>query len=202
MYGDHEYFQWSSLINADYCKLYKYKYEIDRSEPSTDRHLVWQKTTTMLRYIDDCDYLLFIDADAIFYGREWSIEERLLPLMEGHDLLMAQDITYERSRWTPGHANAGVIFMKQSANTHHFLEMWNKMPDIDKTLRNIWPPMQMALWRYMMPTFPNMVKVHNEYYLLNGALGQYIRHYMVHSNEARTNAMRIYCEQRQIPVNS
>ncbi len=200
MYGSFEYFRWSKTINSAYCVRHGYEYHIDATPPREDRHVVWQKIDTMLRYLDRCDYLLFLDADAVFYGHEWRIEEHLFPLMDDRDILMAQDITFEKSRWTPGYPNAGVVLVKSNRDTRMFMEMWRNIPDIDPSLRNLWPPMQLALWRYLMPAFPNMVKVLDEYYLMNGALGQYIRHYMIHSDKERTEAMKRYCDERQIDL--
>lgn len=195
MHGNYEYFQWSKLVNAAYCKRHGYEYHVDTTVPKKDRDVVWQKTESKLRYLGDCDYLLFLDADAIFYGQEWRVEDQLIPLMDGYDILMAQDITYERSRWTPGYPNAGVILMKNNQSTRQFVELWRDMPDIVPELKNTWPPMQLALWRYLMPVFPDKLKVLDEYYLMNGGFGQYIRHFMAHSDLERAEAIRTYYEQ-------
>ena len=198
MHGTFEYFRWSKAINSSYCARYGYEYHVDDSPPGKDRHVVWRKTETMLDYLDGCDYLFFLDADAVFYGHEWSVEELLIPLMEERNILMAQDISSETFRWTPGYPNAGVILMRSTRDTRKFLELWRDVPDVDPSLRNQWPPMQLALWRYLMPAFPDMVTVLDEYYLMNGVLGQYIRHYMVHSDKERTIAMKRFCNERQI----
>jgi hypothetical protein len=40
-------------------------------------------------HLNDCDYLLFLDADAHFYSHEMRIQDELIPLMDGKEILMA-----------------------------------------------------------------------------------------------------------------
>jgi len=60
-YGDSNY-----QINKAYCN----KHNIDlflSNERGHNRHLVWDKVPMILKYINDYDYVMWIDLDAHFY---------------------------------------------------------------------------------------------------------------------------------------
>jgi len=190
MYGNFKYFLWSEKINRRYCERHGYEYMISRDMPRTDRHVTWHKIPVILKELQDCDYLLFLDADAVFYSHELTIENELLPLMEGKQVLMAQDVACERVRWTPGQPNAGVILAKVNHEVREFFEFWDQASDIDESTRWNWPPEQLALWNIVLPKFSGMVHTHSEYYMIQGRYGQYIRHYCLHSDQERVFAMR------------
>ena len=198
MFGDLEYFSWSKMINRHYCERHKYEYIVSREIPREDRHVNWQKIADILHHLNDCDYLLFLDADAHFYSHELMIEDELIPLMAGKEILMAQDIADETSRWQPGLPNAGVILMKNSINVHSFFELWDNAPESNEDCRWDWPPIQLGLWHVVLPIFPDLLHVHPEYYMIQGHYGQYIRHYAFIPDEERAELMRTFCERRNI----
>jgi hypothetical protein len=198
MHGDLEYFPWSEKINRHYCERHGYEYLIPHGKPRQDRHANWQKIPDILGHLDGCDYLLFLDADAHFYSLELTIEQELIPLMAGRDILMAQDVADETSRWNPGMPNAGVILMKTGANVRNFFETWDQAPEIHGDCRWNWPPIQRGLWHVVLPHFSGLVKSHDEYYMIQGRYGQYIRHYVFMSNEERILKMQTFCRLRQI----
>jgi hypothetical protein len=200
MCSDLEYFSWSEKINRSYCKRHGYEHVVSREVPRKDRHINWQKIADILRCLKDCDYLLFLDADAIFYSHELTIEQELIPLMNGKDILMAQDIGDETSRWNPGLPNAGVILMTTCTKVREFFETWNQAPELYEECRWDWPPIQKGLWHVALPKFPDMVHIHPEYYMIQGRYGQYIRHYLLESNEERAGFMREFCKQRNIEM--
>ena len=198
MYGDQEYFSISEKINGLYCRHHGHEHKIVRTPPRTDRHITWQKIPVILSELNDCDYLLFLDADAIFYGQEHKIVDELIPLMNGKPILMAQDIGCESLRWTPGRPNSGVIFMKNEESVKEYFEYWNTGSEIDESTRWSWPPEQRALWDIVMPKYPDRLEVHSEYYLIQGRYGQFIRHYMLMPNEERLEKMKTFCQFRNI----
>jgi len=198
MHGDVEYFQWSEMINSRYCKQHGYEHIISRETPRNDRHVCWHKVPVILSELHDCDYLLFMDADAHFYSFELTIEQELIPLMAGKPILMAQDIGSENERWTPGKPNSGVMFMKVDDDVRTFFDAWDKSSDIAPSTRWKWPVEQTALWNIVMPKFPGMLQVHPEYYVIQGRYGQYIRHYMLMSDTERTQMMKQFCQSRNI----
>ncbi|MCL2349693.1 MAG: hypothetical protein FWC50_15690 [Planctomycetaceae bacterium] len=198
MQGDLEYFPWSEKINRSYCERHGYEYVVSRDEPRRDRHVNWQKIIDIMQHLNDCDYLLFMDADAHFYSHELKIEEELIPLMNEKEILMAQDIGDESSRWHPSLPNAGVILMKTDEKTREFFKFWDRCPELNENCRWDWPPLQLGLWCVVLPNFPGSVQIHSNYYMIQGRYGQYIRHYVSTPNEERTRKMREFCEQRNI----
>ena len=191
MHGDFEYFQWSETINRRYCERHGYEYVISRETPRTDRHVCWHKIPVIMNELHDCDYLLFVDADAVFYCHELTIENELIPLMEDKLLLMAQDAVSEHERWTPGLLpNTGVILMKNNIKTSEFFECWDQASEIDELTRWQWPPEQRALWTVVLPVFSGMVHVHSDYYMIHGRYSQYIRHFCLRSDQDRVAGMQ------------
>lgn len=190
MYGDFEHFHWSEKINHLYCERHGYEHIISRETPRIDRHVCWHKIPTIMNELHDCDYLLFMDADANFYSHELRIEEELIPLMEHKNILMAQDFTCESERWTPGLPNSGVILMRNSRQTLLFFKTWDEASDIDESTRWNWPPEQLALWSIVLPKFPGMVHVHPDYYMIHGRYGQFIRHFCQESDQDRVAGMQ------------
>ena len=82
MHGSLEYFPWSELINRRYCERHGYNYVLRRDKPREDRHVIWHKPVMILDELRDCDYMLYLDADAVFYGHEFTIEEELIPALQ------------------------------------------------------------------------------------------------------------------------
>ena len=198
MHGGLEYFGWSEKINRSYCERHGYEYVVSRDEPRTDRHITWHKVPAVFGELHHCDYLLFMDADAIFYSHELTVENELIPLMNGKAILMVQDVGCESLRWMPGKPNSGVILMKNNGIVRRFFKYWDGASEIDESTCWKWPPEQLALWNVVMPKFPDMVQVHHEYYMIQGQYGQYIRHYMVMPNHERLEKMKMFCESRKI----
>jgi len=124
MHGELEYFPWSEKINRRYCERHGYDYVVRRDEPRNDRHICWHKVPIILDELRDCDYLLFLDADSVFYSHELTLENELLPELQGKSILMAQDCSSESLRWCPGLSNSGVILMKNQERVKKILDEW------------------------------------------------------------------------------
>jgi len=190
MHGDHEYFPLSEWINRRYCERHGYEYVICRDVPRADRHVVWHKISVILDELQDCDYLLFVDADAVFYSHELTLENELIPALRGKTILMAQDCAAEVHRWTPGKPNSGVILIKNTDRAREFLTEWNRATDIDAGVRWQWPPTQLALWQHVIPKFKDDLHTVKDYYIVQGHFGQFIRHFSYCSDEHRLTAMQ------------
>jgi len=191
MYGEHAYFPLSEWINHRYCERHGYDYVLRRDEPRRDRHICWHKVPLILDELHDCEYLLFLDADAVFYSHELTLENELIPELQGKLILMAQDCGSESLRWNPGLPNSGVILMKNEQRVRELFTEWNRISEIDEETRWTWPPEQLALWRHILPKFKNDLRVVIDYYIVQGCLGQFIRHFCLRSETDRTNAMKI-----------
>lgn len=200
MHGPWNYFAWSEKINRHYCERHGYEYVISREAPRMGRHINWHKVPVMLSALRDCDFLLYVDADAIFYGQEYKIENELLPIFEDAKLLlMPQDIGSEKERWCPGLPCSGVILLRTCPATREILEMWDGVSDTDTPLRWQWALEQKAFCQVVFPKYWESVQVLDDYYLLQSRFGLYIRHYFLSSDECREKAMRSFCETRGIP---
>jgi len=191
MHGTQEYFPWSEWINRRYCERHGYDYVVRRDRPRIDRHICWHKVPIILDELRDCEYLLFLDADAVFYSHELTLENELVPELHGKPILMAQDCGNESLRWHPGQPNSGVIFMKNTDRVKRFFTEWDHASEIDEETRWNWPPEQLALWRHVVPKFKDDLHVVLDYYIVQGRLGQYIRHFCLCSDQERTHAMKV-----------
>lgn len=201
MYGDCEYFPWSEWINRRYSERHGYEYVIRRNPPRPDRHLCWQKIPIILDELYDCEYLLFLDADAVFYSHELKIEQEVLPLMEQKTILFSSDCGGEYHRWNPPGANSGVIFARTDDLSREIFSYWNSASDLDEGTRWNWPPEQLAFERIVLPKYRDFIKIEPEYYRIQGYFGQYIRHYCRASDDSRTTDMKMVFK-RLAAVNS
>ena len=200
MHGSLEYFPWSEWINRRYCERHGYVYVLRSDEPRRDRHICWHKIPIIMDELRDCDYLLFLDADAVFYSHELTIENELIPELQGKPVLMAQDCASESLRWNTGMPNTGVILMKNEEHVRAMLSAWNAISETDESTRWNWPPEQLALWRYIFPTFKDAIQVVNDYYIVQGRSGQYIRHHCRYSNARRAHAMQGVHKRLSTPI--
>ncbi|MCL2120492.1 MAG: hypothetical protein FWH27_18925 [Planctomycetaceae bacterium] len=199
MYGKCNYFAWSEKINRLYCDRHGYEYVVSRETPRKDRHGNWHKVPVVLSELNHCDYLLYVDADAIFYGHEFKIEEELLPVFEDSKLLlMNQDIGCENARWNPGLPSAGVFLARTCPATSEIMEVWDEASNADESARWDWPLEQKAFWNVVLPKFRERAQILDDYYLLQGRYGMYIRHFFQSSDKDREAAMRQFCARRGI----
>ena len=191
MYGSLEYFPWSEWINRRYCERHGYEYLVRRDKPRKNRHVCWHKIPVILDELHDCDYLLFLDADAVFYSHALKIEQEIIPHCDGASMLLAADCGNELNRWNPRSANSGVIFVRNDELSHKILADWNEASEIDEDTRWSWPPEQLAFERIVLPKHRDFIRITKEYYMLQGIYGQYIRHYCTFPDEDRVNAMKV-----------
>jgi len=190
MYGDSAYFPYSEQINRYYCQRHGYEYVLCQKTPRADRHVVWHKIPLILEELRDCDYLLFVDADAVFYSHELAVENELIPELSDKVVLMAQDVMGERDRWNPGKPNSGVILTRNTERAREVFAEWNQASDRDEEVRWNWPPTQLALWRHVMPKFEDDIQIVLDYYVVQGRKGQFIRHFAYYPDEVRTNGIK------------
>jgi len=190
MHGNLTYFPWSEWINRRYCERHGYEYVVCREEPRTDRHICWHKVPLILNALHDCDYLLFLDADAVFYSHELTVENELLSELQGKSILMASDCGSETLRWNSKLPNSGVILVKNGERAREFFAEWDGISEKDEETRRKWPPEQLALWRHVLPKYKDDLRVVFDYYLVQGHFGQFIRHLCLCSNEKRASAFK------------
>ena len=128
------------------------------------------------RNLTDCDYLLYLDADCVFYNHLFSIEEELLPRWSPeHAMMFAADCGGEDMRWLPQHINTGVGLFRNTQRTHAILAEWNRVTDTSEH-PDIQQFDQKGFNNGILPKHKNRIKTLQNYYLMNGLHGQYIRH--------------------------
>lgn len=186
MYGKFEYYRFSERINKRYCNLHGYRHVIRRDKPRSDRHVCWHKIPVFIEELRDCDLLVLLDADAVFYGQDLTIEEELLSMMGERCLLMSQDVASEKERWTPGLPNTGVIAARNTPLSFEILRAWDAASDVDPETRWRWPPEQLGLWRHIVRKYEDHIRIVEDYYRVHGRYGQYIRHFFQSTDEERT----------------
>ena len=199
MFGDKEYFEWSRRINGSYCERHGYDYRVLEDIPRSDRHICWHKVPVILKELHDCEYLLFLDADAVFYSHELTLEEELLPLLDNRSILMAQDCGNESLRWTPGYPNSGVILVKNDGVARQFLTDWNRSSELDADARWNWPLEQLALWHLVLPDYQKEFRTLKDYYRMQGQYGQFIRHYCLCNDNFRVERMKAIGRRLKLP---
>ena len=192
MYGEFEYFTLNEKINRAYCVRHGYEYLIDREKPRTDRHIHWHKAAVCSTHLLDCDYMLYLDADAFFYAHELSVEKHCFPLLGDKKILLANDTAHAALQWNAHLPNTGVILMRNELLTRQMMEEWNRSSDDDEEIRSVWPLEQLGFWKYIFPKYFDDIEVLQDYYLFGGVCGLYIRHLMLMNSDERTRQMKDY----------
>jgi hypothetical protein len=190
MYGNLSYFDESRKINSAYCLSHGYDYVVDTASPRMDRKVNWAKLPAIIRHLTDCDYLLYMDADAVFNAHELTIEDEILSVLHSEEIAMAVDVGSELLRWHPNRPNSGVIFMKNTPTVHKFLDCWDKSTDTHPEWCFSHPADEKGLWHDAMVQYPVLVRTVKDYYLFNGIYGQYIRHFMAMPSDKRLYEMQ------------
>jgi hypothetical protein len=115
------YAKYTKAINEKYCndKGYRYFYE-DNSDKILntllDRQITWYKPKFILSILENHnpEYILFLDADAIFCDYTYNIEQFI---DENYNIICTED-------YGPSILNAGVFIFKNSKWTINFLKKW------------------------------------------------------------------------------
>jgi len=85
-------------INAMYCRRHGYEHIVKTFIPRDDRTHRWSKIPSMREELHDCDFLLYLDADAFFYSQELRIEDELIPFLEDKHIMMSANCVHEGLR--------------------------------------------------------------------------------------------------------
>jgi hypothetical protein len=196
MHGDLSYFELSKKINGHYCERHGYKYIPMTERPRLDTHVHWGKSAGLVKYLPPFgEYYLYIDADAIFYSQELRIEDELIPLLDKRDIVMACDKKGEEAS-APfiKFPNTGVILMRSSWLVKTFLEEWNASQDLLKNEKRNRLVDQKGLWKYVLPKYEKHIRIVQNYYMMNGVHGHYIRHFLAMKDDDRKVKMEKIAE--------
>jgi hypothetical protein len=111
-YGDINY-----EINKNYCKKYGLDIIVSHKKTYDDnRHPAWERLPLLLKYIDNYDYMIWIDADAFFYPDADNIVD-FINKNSDFNFIFSNDITGLN-------VNTGIFIVKNSDYSKEFLERW------------------------------------------------------------------------------
>jgi len=167
-------------INRMYCETHGHDYVVDRLDTiRPDRGGHWEKVPHILGNLFACDYLFYLDADAVFYNHLFAIEEELLHRWEPHHLMMfSTDCAEECNRWHPYNINSGVGLFRNMQETRDIIAEWDTVTDMPEHEGTRWsyPSDQAGFNNYILPKYQDRVKLLKNYYLMNGFYGTFVRH--------------------------
>lgn len=122
-----------SILNKQYyCKKYNYTF-VNYNERFSTRHCPWDKIQCLIKTINWFDYVIWMDADAVFNNENIRFED-IIKEHPDKDLLICKDPCYTEER-THCMINTGVMILKNTYTSVELLyDTWNSCQDyfIDK----------------------------------------------------------------------
>jgi hypothetical protein len=198
-WGEHRSYPLNRKINEAYCRRHGYEYVLKTFPARDDRAPHWAKIPAMREELHDCDFLLFLDADAFFYSHELRIEDELLPLLKDKQILMSADYVHEGDRHQPNKPNTGVILVRNTEKTAEFLRVWDatsEEPGLEHFRFHLFHE-QETCFRTVWQRYAEDVKLLKEYYRMNSVRGMYIRHLMGTADDYRLQMQKGFIENRK-----
>jgi hypothetical protein len=124
-YGKCDYGDFSSMNHHEYANKHGYSYvkKIVNDEDYKDWHPTWIKIDVIKTYLPIFDYVVWIDADAVFFNQEIKIEDLI---EDGIDLVIPKLEIDKLSGnvWT--HTTTGFMVWKNTDWSRKILdELWN-----------------------------------------------------------------------------
>jgi hypothetical protein len=115
------YSEISTFIHRLYCSYHGYTYKVFSKRSCTNKSPHWEKIVCLQNMLNESfDYVMWIDADAIFYDFSTKIED-IIQLSDTH-IYWSSDFPYANG---PKHfINTGVILCKCTSWVKQFLEHW------------------------------------------------------------------------------
>ena len=121
----------TSEINRRYCKRYNIDFKVNKKRTYRIKKPHWEKIPTILDYIIEYDYIIWIDADAVFYYDA----DNIIDLINQHknvDFIFSNDINNTN-------INSGFFITKNTNYSIHLLNLWANNKQIYKySLKSKW----------------------------------------------------------------
>jgi hypothetical protein len=117
-----EYADIAYKINKHYCDKHGIDIIVSNEKTYADRKPSYEKLPLVLKYIDQYDYLVWIDADAFFYGGSEDIRN-IINTYADKEFIFSQDY----KNWlhcTIPNVNLGIFIVKSSEYTKQFIKFW------------------------------------------------------------------------------
>jgi hypothetical protein len=128
-YGKCDYGDFASLNHHEYSNKHGYSYikKIVKNEDYSDWHPTWIKIDVLKKYLPLYDYVVWIDADAVFVNQDVKIEDLI---NDGVDLVIPK-LEMDRvtgNMWT--HTTTGFMIWKNSEWSNNMLNtLWSEPKD-------------------------------------------------------------------------
>lgn len=128
-YGKCDYGDYASLNHHEYSNKHGYSYikEIVKNDDYTNWHPTWIKIDVLKKYLPLYDYVVWIDADAVFVNQDIKIEDLI---SDGIDLVIPK-LEMDRvsgNMWT--HTTTGFMIWKNSEWSNNMLNtLWSEPKD-------------------------------------------------------------------------
>jgi hypothetical protein len=125
-YGKCDYGDFASLNHHEYSNKHGYSYikEIVKNDDYIDWHPTWIKIDVLKKYLPLYDYIVWIDADAVFVNQDITIEN----LIVGNVDLVIPKLELDRvsgNMWT--HTTTGFMIWKNSEWSNNVLNLlWDE----------------------------------------------------------------------------
>ena len=125
------YTKYSRETTISYCKKYNFDFIEDEEVYNKDKPIPWSKLLLLLKYIDNYDYIIWIDADILIMNHDISFED-IIKKYEEYDIVCGSN---ERM------INTGILIVKNTDFTKTFLKMvyeneYNHLEDPNERYQN------------------------------------------------------------------
>jgi hypothetical protein len=115
--------RYSLLGKIQYCIKQGYDLIVDESCYDTTRNPAWSKVKLILKYLENYDYVVWIDADTFIMNTDITLESFIFKFLNNNDMLVGHDRDF---------FNTGVWFIKNSDWSTLFLQhVYNQEQFID-----------------------------------------------------------------------
>ena len=106
-YGKCDYGDFASLNHHEYANKHGYSYvkKIVDDQNYKDWHPTWIKIDVIKTYLPIFDYVVWIDADAVFFNQEIKIEEFIDENIDTGDLILREEIEIKNFKSYPALLN-------------------------------------------------------------------------------------------------
>lgn len=112
--------KWTTVNKKSYCAKHGYTFIDDETILDKSRPIPWSKIHLLLKYLNEYDYLVWIDADILIMNMEIKLES-FIERYSQYDQICGSDWRME---------NTGVWFIKNSDFSHNFLKaIWDNEYD-------------------------------------------------------------------------
>ena len=204
------YARYTTAINKYYCDLHGYDWKVfNIPEEFPARPKPWLRVWYARKYLQNYDYIMFLDGDAFFVDLNTKLDGLLEYFSDNISFLFARDQKLPNYIFHKDLPNAGVFLIKNSPNAVSLLDAWWDVPesknwegklfyDDNRYLDNTdtlhqHPYEQLALW-FVYEEHKTAFKLTKDYRELNGVDGKFVKHLIQVPDPVRERAAKDFFE--------